>query len=238
MVKVRCRLSVGVLSHDWLGMSASKHGWFLCISNGEVRLFTDGTARESCALNDARCHAKTLHTNHARLRAVFHAGPSQAMNFFTTTGTGGHRAAGTRPGGDQMNGNAVMYASGKILCVGGSKDYEGSPMQQSSVATTAASIITITAPASGDPVASSRAVAPMQFARAFSSSVVLPDGKVVVIGGMPYPALFKDNNAIMHSGTACSAQLCVDTAALRLYFSGCLLFCRLDTGTSLMRHLL
>jgi hypothetical protein len=54
---------------------------------------------------------------------VFHAGPSSGMNWITNLGGGGTIApAGTR-GGTAMNGNAVMYAAGKILCVGGSSSY-------------------------------------------------------------------------------------------------------------------
>ena len=122
--------------------------------------------------------------------AVFHAGPSTQMNWFTTTGTGGSRRAGTRPGGDQVNGNAVMYHTGKILANGGGPAYEGQP------ATNAASIITITQ----DFTASARAVAPMNFARSFCVSVALPDGKVVVIGGMPFPVPFDDTNAVLPAG--------------------------------------
>jgi galactose oxidase len=102
-----------------------------------------------------------------------------------------------------MNGNAVMYDSGKILCVGGSKNYDGdlSKTKRDGVAKAVASIVTITAPATGNPTAVSKTVAPMHFPRAFASSVVLPDGKVVVIGGMPFPVVFKDDNAILHPGT-------------------------------------
>ena len=51
--------------------------------------------------------------------AVFHAGPHDNMNWFSVGGSGGQTAAGTRPGGDMMNGNAVMYDSGKIHTCGG-----------------------------------------------------------------------------------------------------------------------
>jgi galactose oxidase len=135
--------------------------------------------------------------------AVFHAGPSQAMNFFTTKGTGGRRAAGTRPGGDQMNGNAVMYASGKILCVGGANHYDGpnATPTKDGVAKTVASIVTITAPATGNPTASSKVVGSMTFPRSYGNAVALPDGKVVVIGGMPFPVAFSDDDSILHPGT-------------------------------------
>jgi hypothetical protein len=120
---------------------------------------------------------------------VFHAGPSQNMNWYTTGGDGGRRAGGTRPGGDQMNGNAVMYAQGKILACGGALNYE------QNAATSAASVITL----AGN-TASARATTPMAFARAFHMSVVLPDGKVVTVGGMPFPVPFDDTNAVLPAG--------------------------------------
>lgn len=57
---------------------------------------------------------------------IFQAGPSKAMNWYGTNGTGSHGAAGPRVGdGDAMCGNAVMYdaTAGKILVIGGSIDY-------------------------------------------------------------------------------------------------------------------
>jgi hypothetical protein len=112
------------------------------------------------------------------------------MNWFATDGVGGQRDAGTRPGGDQMNGNAVMYAAGKILAVGGASHYELTP------AKSVASIITLGAGSTASAVATGS----MAFARAFASSVVLPDGKVVTIGGMPYPVPFKDTDAVLPAG--------------------------------------
>ena len=57
---------------------------------------------------------------------IFQAGPSKAMNWYSTNGTGSHVAAGLRADdSDAMCGNAVMYdaTAGKILVVGGSIDY-------------------------------------------------------------------------------------------------------------------
>ena len=57
---------------------------------------------------------------------IFQAGPSKAMNWYGTSGTGSHIAAGPRAGdGDAMCGNAVMYdaTAGKILVIGGAIDY-------------------------------------------------------------------------------------------------------------------
>ncbi|WP_228561614.1 galactose oxidase-like domain-containing protein [Catenulispora rubra] len=37
----------------------------------------------------------------------------------------------------------------------------------------------------------------MSFARSFANSVVLPDGKVLVVGGQAYPVPFSDNQSVM-----------------------------------------
>lgn len=65
------------------------------------------------------CDTATASQHRLLLCAVFHAGPSTGMNWFTVGGQGGRRSGGSRPGGDMMNGNAVMYDSGKILTCGG-----------------------------------------------------------------------------------------------------------------------
>lgn len=57
---------------------------------------------------------------------IFQAGPSKAMNWYGTNGTGSQAAAGPRgDDGDAMCGNAVMYDAtlGNILVIGGSIDY-------------------------------------------------------------------------------------------------------------------
>ena len=113
------------------------------------------------------------------------------MHWMTTGGAGGITGAGTRPGGDQMNGNAVMYHSGLILACGGAVDYEDVPAKN------AASIITLDGFA-----ASARPTTPMTFERAFCVSVALPDGKVVTIGGMPFPIPFDDTDAVLPAGAA------------------------------------
>lgn len=66
--------------------------------------------------------------NHAwlfgwRNGSVFQAGPSKAMNWYGTTGTGSQTAAGIRDAiDDAMCGIFVMYEPGKILSAGGSPD--------------------------------------------------------------------------------------------------------------------
>jgi galactose oxidase len=141
---------------------------------------------------DANPNGDYRKDNHAWLFAwsggkVLQAGPSKAMNWYTTGGTGGVTAAGTRgDDGDAMNGNAVMYDAGKILTIGGAPSYEQDN------ATAHAYVLTV----NGSTV-TTRKVAPMANTRAFHNSVVLPDGKVAVFGGQNFPVPFSDNTAVL-----------------------------------------
>ncbi|MFP4894213.1 RICIN domain-containing protein [Paraburkholderia sp. EG304] len=130
--------------------------------------------------------------NHAWLFAVangrvFHAGPSVAMHWFDTAGGGNVTPAGNRGSDtDAMNGNAVMYDIGKILAVGGATSYEYAN------ATANATLIDIS---SGTAV--TQTLTPMNYRRAFHTSVVLPNGQVVVLGGEAYPVTFSDDTAVL-----------------------------------------
>jgi galactose oxidase len=130
--------------------------------------------------------------NHAWLFAwtggkVLQAGPSRAMNWYSADGTGSVAPAGVRgDDADAMNGNAVMYDTGKILTVGGSPNYDNSS------ASANAYVLTI----DGTTV-TTRKVASMANTRAFHNSVALPDGKVAVFGGENYAVPFSDNTAVL-----------------------------------------
>ncbi|MEO6082426.1 MAG: galactose oxidase-like domain-containing protein, partial [Umezawaea sp.] len=130
--------------------------------------------------------------NHAWLFAVgggrvFHAGPSAKMHWVDTTGQGKVTDAGGRgDSADAMNGNAVMYDVGRILTVGGATAY------QDVDATSRAYAVDIT----GTTPKVVR-VGDMAAARAFSNSVVLPDGSVVVLGGQGRPVPFSDQTAVL-----------------------------------------
>lgn len=121
---------------------------------------------------------------------VFQAGPSKTMNWYGTAGKGTVKSAGLRGDDpDAMLGNAVMYdaVAGKILALGGALNYTNTP------ATANAHIITIGAPNTTPTVTK---LGPMHYARVFHNSVVLPDGKVVIIGGLPKSVGFSDTDAI------------------------------------------
>lgn len=116
---------------------------------------------------------------------VFHSGPAVQMHWIDTNGDGAVVNAGPR--GDDayaMNGNAVVFDTGRILKLGGAPAYD------SGKASDATYVIDIR----GGPTApvSVRKVAPMAFPRALSNSVVLPNGQVVVVGGMNLSKVFSD----------------------------------------------
>jgi galactose oxidase len=133
--------------------------------------------------------------NHAWLFAqpggtVFQAGPSKQTNWITTAGDGSITNAGNRAdSADAMNGNAAMYDIGKILTVGGATAY------MDAQATNRAYTIDISG-GPGQPPAFAR-TSDMAYARAFSNSVVLPDGKVLVVGGQQYARPFTDTGAAL-----------------------------------------
>jgi galactose oxidase len=179
---------VFTIGGSWSGGWGGKNGEVWSAPNGWQLL--PGAPVTPILTNDAQ--GVFRQDNHAWLFAwsggrVLQAGPSRAMNWFDTTGSGGTTPAGVRgKDGDAMNGDAVMYDAGKILTVGGAPNY------QNSEATTNAHVITIT----GTDV-SVRQVASMANARSFANSVVLPDGKVVVFGGENYGVPFSDNTAVL-----------------------------------------
>ncbi|KAI9796356.1 MAG: hypothetical protein M1833_006361 [Piccolia ochrophora] len=122
---------------------------------------------------------------------VFQAGPSKAMNWYGTTGSGSRSAAGPRlADGDAMCGNAVMYdaVNGKILAVNGATLYEGV------ASTTNAHIITIGNPGSTAGVAK---ISNTNYARIFANAVVLPNGQVFIAGGQVVGQPFSDNTAAL-----------------------------------------
>jgi len=139
--------------------------------------------------------------NHAWLFGVaggmaFHAGPSKQMNWISTTGTGSIVGAGNRgTSPHSMNGNAVMYDIGKILTVGGATAYQDvSPSAVNVQAHRRADVVDISAGPTL-PVVTTR-VSDMAYQRVFANSVVLPDGKVLMVGGQQHPQPFTDTGAV------------------------------------------
>ncbi len=145
---------------------------------------TPGILSDSILTNDPRGEYRS--DNHAWLFSgsngqVFHAGPSKQMNWFNTTGLGTTTTAGNRSTDEHsMNGNASLYDVGKILKVGGATAYENANATKKSYVIDINNGIT------------TQQVASTAYARAFNSSVVLPDGSVLVFGGQAYPVPFTD----------------------------------------------
>src|SRR5215475_6168350 len=139
--------------------------------------------------------------NHAWLFAqpggtAFHAGPSKQTNWITTAGNGSITSAGNRgDSADAMNGNAVMYDIGKILTVGGATAYGDFGSAVNTEATNRAYTIDMSG-GPNNPVTFAR-TADMAYRRTFSNSVVLPDGKVLVVGGQQHPKAFTDTGAVL-----------------------------------------
>ncbi|GAB7366515.1 hypothetical protein MBLNU230_g8506t1 [Neophaeotheca triangularis] len=119
--------------------------------------------------------------------SVFQAGPSKAMNWYSTKNGGSVQAAGTREtANDAMCGVNVMYDAGKIFAAGGSQDYTNS------AAFNRAFLITITTP--NTPATVERLPA-MRYPRGFANVVVLPDGKVLITGGQKRSLVFTNTDS-------------------------------------------
>ncbi|SDI03241.1 discoidin domain-containing protein [Winogradskyella thalassocola] len=134
--------------------------------------------------------------NHAWLWAapngkIFHAGPGERMHWLDVNGDNGNGSyvdAGQR-GDDEysMNGNTVMYDIGKILKVGGSETYASNTLSNEK-----AYVININ---DENNVTVTRTTNDMAHARIFVSSVALPNGEVLVLGGMNTAVAFSDVGA-------------------------------------------
>ncbi|MEM8924494.1 MAG: galactose oxidase-like domain-containing protein, partial [Actinomycetota bacterium] len=117
---------------------------------------------------------------------IFKAGPSRNMFWIDTNGQGSVQDLGTRGADvDAMNGNAVMYDTGKILTVGGAEHYEGAP------SSTNAFVIDINGAVQAQQIES------LKHGRTMGHSVVLPNGEVVVFGGIGWAQIFTDDGAVM-----------------------------------------
>ena len=93
-----------------------------------------------------------------------------------------------------MNGNAVIYDVGKILAAAERHGVPGSPARAISKHPDRRTSSTSTA-ARLTPVVTTR-VSDMAYARSFANSVVLPDGKVLVLGGQQHPQAFTDTGGV------------------------------------------
>ncbi|MCJ1425377.1 hypothetical protein MMC29_003276 [Sticta canariensis] len=178
---------------SWSGAIGNKNGE---VYNTNTNVWTKLPGCLSKALYTADKEGEYKWDNHPwifgwKQGSIFQAGPSKQMNWYGTSGSGSQKSAGLRAvDGHSMNGNAIMYdaVAGKILTLGGSIDYTGSP------STPNAHIITINTPNSTPTVVQ---ITSMNYPRLFQNSVVLPDGKVFIIGGQTKGASFTDDNSVL-----------------------------------------
>ena len=177
--------SAFTLGGSWSGGQGGKHG--------EVWTSGSGWRRPANTLVDPIIGYEDIYRsdNHSWLFSsdngrVFYAGPGNRMQWYDTNGNGSVTFAGNR--GDDtysQNGNAVMFAPGKILKAGGAAAYERQPANPRSY------VIDINGGVT------TKAVGSLSYARAFANAVVLADGGVMIVGGMPNPVVFSDTNAVL-----------------------------------------
>ncbi|MFI7340854.1 discoidin domain-containing protein [Streptomyces sp. NPDC050085] len=174
-----------VLGGSWSGGQGGKDGEVWSASTGSWRTLPGVPVTDTMTADPAGPYRAD---NHQWLHAtsdgrVLQLGPSKQMNWISTQGDGSVTAAGTRAdSADAMNGNAVAYDIGKLLTLGGAPAYDN--------ATATRRAYTVDLGTGGQPQAAR--TGDMAFARSFSNSVVLPDGKVAVFGGQSYPVPFSD----------------------------------------------
>lgn len=185
--------NIFVIGGSWSGGRGNKHGE---VYNTKTNQWTkvDGCDVSRVLTGDVAGVYRA--DNHAWLFAwknnlIFNAGPSKRMTWFNVTGAGSWKDGGLRANDpDAMCAVAAMYDAeeGLIVSAGGSPNYEDSN------ATKNTHIIKLGAINSAATVTK---VADMTYARAFANSVILPDGKVLVVGGQSYAKPFTDTNAAL-----------------------------------------
>ncbi len=123
---------------------------------------------------------------------LFHAGPSEMMHWIDIDDGGSINEAGLR--GDDtysMKGTTVMFDIGRILKVGGAESYGSSdpafvPAKDNSY------VIDIN---NGNNVTVTPTANNLQFSRTMHNSTVLPNGQVLVTGGLDRAEVFSDTGA-------------------------------------------
>ncbi|MEM6805880.1 MAG: galactose oxidase-like domain-containing protein, partial [Bacteroidota bacterium] len=119
---------------------------------------------------------------------IFHAGPSQYMHWIDPSGNGSYTQAGLRgDDGFAFAGISVMYDEGKLLVAGGAPGHE-----RGEIATNNSYTIDI-----NTDNAQLKKQPPMQYSRTKTDAVVLPNGEVMVIGGLERGLIFTDVDARM-----------------------------------------
>ncbi len=161
-------------------------GWILLPGITGADIFTQ---------NDLNTEVQGLYRvdNHLWLWAapdgrIFHAGPSEEMHWIDVDNGGSIVSAGQR-GTDtySMKGNTVMFDIGKILKTGGAQSYSSNhPAKEN------AYVIDI-----NTSTAQVTQVGDMNFERTMHNSTVLPNGQVLITGGLDHAEVFSDTGAAL-----------------------------------------
>ena len=118
---------------------------------------------------------------------IFHSGPTPAMGWINTTGSGQYEDTGIRQDDwYHKHGTSIMYDEGRILTAGGWASGGNSSSSRE------AFTVDLTGPS---PVVA--ATSDMTHRRKFHNGVMLPDGRVLVIGGNTSGAKFSDSGRIL-----------------------------------------
>lgn len=119
---------------------------------------------------------------------VFQGGPTQTWHLFNPSTNLPNQSLG-RPIGDnaRMYGNAVTYDVGKVMLIGGGDRRQQNPTNENTVFLVDLNQATpqITR------------AAPMNYPRALSNSVTLPNGEILVIGGNRSAKIFSDEGSVL-----------------------------------------
>ncbi|MEM8906402.1 MAG: PA14 domain-containing protein, partial [Bacteroidota bacterium] len=182
--------AVLVIGGSWSGGTGGKDaeiwteksGWFR-LPGVPVEVITDGINSSQPPRHDDYFPWLWVAPN----GQVLHAGPSSTMHWIDPNGTGSYTSAGQRGNdGYSISGTTVMYDVGKILKVGGAGTFE-----EDTPANGRSYIIDMNG--NGNPQVSQ--VDNLAQSRNYHNSVVLPNGEVLVIGGIPISDVFSDQNS-------------------------------------------
>ncbi len=127
---------------------------------------------------------------------LFHAGPSEMMHWIDVSDTGSIVDAGLRADDDySMKGTTVMFDIGKILKVGGATSYGDSDLVGAPPAKDNSYVIDLNGVAYGDTPTVTQTVNNLEYSRTMHNSTVLPNGEVLVTGGLGHAEVFTDDEA-------------------------------------------
>ncbi len=124
---------------------------------------------------------------------IFVPGPTPNMQWYDLSGTGSVSSAGKRlDDGFSQNDATVMFNVGKLLKAGGNPNYDGA-----GASTTPSSTNSYVIDINGGGTAAVHKTAPLRRGRAYANGVVLPDGEVLVVGGLDNGKAFSDAGAVL-----------------------------------------